>query len=129
MEEAMNRLYIDRKCSEGCPLIPSDSSGYLIVATVDPLVLFSTSLVENQAGQLPSNNTPSSFVCLILRNQAHFSSMASQAEDSLWSGIPNPRPAPSGANYPLFHGLTGRGLPLVRDPYPSSLWSQLPTPA
>ena len=35
----------------------SDSSGDPIVATVDPLVLFPTSLAENQAGQLPPNNT------------------------------------------------------------------------
>ena len=53
----MDRLYIDRKCSEDCPLIPSDSSGDPIVATVDPPVLFPTSLAENQAGQLPPNNT------------------------------------------------------------------------
>ena len=35
----------------------SDSSGDPIVATVDPLGLFPTSLAENQAGQLPPNNT------------------------------------------------------------------------
>ena len=39
---------------EVCPLIPSD--GDPILASVDPPVQFPTSLVKNQADQLPSNN-------------------------------------------------------------------------
>ena len=58
----MDRLYIDRKCSEECPLIPSNSSGDPIVATVDPLVLFPIILCQNQASQLPSNNKKGSYL-------------------------------------------------------------------
>ncbi len=57
-----------RECPEDAPLIPPDSSGNCIQATVDPPVQFPTSLAVDQAGQFsPRNITREAYTNRICR--------------------------------------------------------------
>ncbi len=57
MERGHGPAIYRRECPEDVPLIPPDSSGNCIQATVDPSVQFPTPLAEDQAGQLPLHAT------------------------------------------------------------------------
>ncbi len=57
MERGHGPAIYRRECPEDVPLIPPDSSGNCIQATMDPPVQFPTPLAEDQAGQLPLHAT------------------------------------------------------------------------